>query len=210
MTTWDQVAESLLGTWPGTVSAWGAEAISAFLKEVAARGIEPEQALLAIRTFEPDDPSRDFPPSAAKLAAAARRDPSRPTPAEGVQMVEHALKARAASSKSVWQPGERDRADEQAVIARAQELHPDIFGFITSCGIRRLRSLGLDDPQHGAARRKILEDQFREWQERHDERRVLSLVSGRGEGGLARLNPVAAIGQQRRELEQSSTTGGIA
>jgi len=63
------VARALLGSWPGTVSAWGREGIAAYLSELEARGAHPEAVLLAIRSWPP----AEFPPSAPSLARAAVR-----------------------------------------------------------------------------------------------------------------------------------------
>lgn len=63
------VARSLLGSWPGTVSAWGREAIAAYIEALEARGLVAESVLLAIRSW----PAAEFPPSAPSLAAGARR-----------------------------------------------------------------------------------------------------------------------------------------
>ena len=62
---WKPVANALLGTWPSQVNSWGPEVLAAFCAELASRRVSPMQALLAIRSYDPD---ADFPPSAAKLA----------------------------------------------------------------------------------------------------------------------------------------------
>lgn len=69
MTDWRPVAQALLGSWPQQVTSWGREGLAAYLAELEARGISPEAALQAIRSWPAGS---DFPPSAPNLAARAR------------------------------------------------------------------------------------------------------------------------------------------
>ena len=71
---WKPFTLALIGSWPSQVNSGGRETIAAYVAELEARGVSPDAALVAIRSSD-----GEFPPSAGKLAAAARTDPSAPT-----------------------------------------------------------------------------------------------------------------------------------
>ena len=204
---WRPVAKAMLGTWPEKVAAWGREGLAAYTAELAARGVTPDMALQGIRTY---DPAADFPPSAAKLAQAARRDPSRPTFDEALVLLQTALKARPPRSGPVARYdslGARWAAEHQAVMNRAQELHPFVAAFIARQGVDLLRRLELDDPEYGPVRRRDLAEAWDRHVEAFDGRDTAALASGDRRRALTRLDPLAALtGPERPQIQ--ATHGG--
>lgn len=185
------VGRALLGSWPGTVAAWGADAIAAYLAELQARGLSAEGVLIAIRTWPA---GTDFPPSAPNLAAAARRDPNAPTFAEMLELVYGrggVLRARPAQRVFAGE-AERERAWRAAALERAALMHPLVTGFVASQGVARLRMLPLDDPDYGPIRRKELAAEWAEFVERNEGREVAALVAGR-RGEMGAFDPARAL-----------------
>ena len=188
-----EVGQVLLGSWPGTVSAWGREAIAAYLGELKARGLSAEEVVFAVRSWPAGS---DFPPSAPNLAAAARKDPSKPTFDEMVALVygpRGVLRAR--PSESSWaDEGERGRAYNRAALERARELHPLVGSFVARYGVERLRMLELDHPEYGALKRRDLLASWEAHVEAMGKRDVALSIAGRGRGELSRVDPLAALG----------------
>lgn len=197
MSTEQDVARALLGTWPTQVNGWGKEGIAAYIHELQARGIDPDAALIAIRTYDPD---ADFPPSAAKLAQQARKDPSRPTAEEAIRLVQHILAARTKEWRTIWRGDDRAKADEWAMIERAEESHPLVAAFVANQGLSRLRALDLSDGAEPWDRKRFVEA-WEAFVQASEGRAVASLVAGRGSGELGRLEPLSVIAGGRRELE---------
>lgn len=190
--TWSRVGRALLGAWPNQVAAWGPDAIAAYVEELQARGVDADAALTAIRCCDAD---QRFPPSAPELAALARRDPSIPTFAEMLQSIVGSggvLKARAQVRKASWNDGEREQLDDEAAWRRADELHPLIRPFVEQQSLDRLRSLDLDDPKWGEARRKQLADAWAEHVDTHEHRELVAIATSH-RGRLAKLDPLAAL-----------------
>ncbi|MGD0386956.1 MAG: hypothetical protein ABSB73_12590, partial [Solirubrobacteraceae bacterium] len=121
-TTWTNIAEALLGSWPDRVSEWGPQAITAYTVELRARGVTAAAALTAIRRCE-----TRFPPSAGQLAALARRDPSTPTATEAYTAIygpRGVLKARPPYPEGGWAGNELQVARDQLALARADGVSP--------------------------------------------------------------------------------------
>lgn len=196
------IGRALLGSWPGTVNAWGREGIAAYLAELEARGLTAEQTLLAIRTWPAGS---DFPPSAPNLAARALEDPSVPTFPEAMRLVRHALRAFNLPLKGDFSTeAQMLGARNQRVLERAEGLHPLVASFVDRMGVERLqREVGeMGDDEFGSLRRRDLERAWREQCEAMRGRERVLLVSGRsGRGSLASVDPLAAIGVGRRALE---------
>lgn len=200
---WKPVATALLGSWPSQVAAWGREALGAFLDELQARGVTPEAALVAIRCCPAE---QKFPPSAPELAAAARRDPSKPTFAEALVLIQSALRA--------WnQPLQGDfaneaqmlKAREQQVADRAKEAHPLVSSFIGRYGVSRLQDALADlaDETYGGVRRKALQAEWARHCEAQEGREVAAIVAPR-RGELDSFDPLVTLGAPRRALESGS------
>lgn len=196
-----QIKRALLGSWPGTITHWGRDAFGAYLGELAARGLTAGQALTAIRTW----PASEWPPSAPQLAEHARHDPARPTFDELCQLIDWVLRARTAVRKGSWEVGEREALDEQARLERAVRAHPLAGSFILRQGFARLARLGLSDPENEY--REVRRRELRVLWDQHvmawDGRQARALASAEGRRGLARLDPLGAITNERdhcREL----------
>ena len=196
MSTWEDVGEALLGSWPGTVVGWGRDGIDAYLVVLQKRGLTADDTLRAILTWPAGS---DFPPSAPNLAAQALEDPSVPTFDEAWQLIRVCLAARTQVRKAIWEPGEREGLNEQAMRDRSLEpdIHPLVASFVDrQGGPLRLRSLGLDDPenQYREARRHELAERWAEHCDVFEGREVAALASGRRGEGLGRLDPLSVLG----------------
>ena len=199
------IKETLVGTWPGTITQWGREAVAAYIRELMARGLSAERVLVAVRTWPAGS---DFPPSAPNLAAAALRDPSAPTFVEALRLMWMAARAyngRLAGSFDT--EAQMLGARERLVSERAAGLHPLVASFIARVGPGRLvdELAGLSG-EYGGVRRRDLERMWGEHVVACEVRGVAALVSGRsGRDALGRLDPLAAIGgRSRGELEAGS------
>jgi hypothetical protein len=194
--SWHEVGQGLLGSWPSQVAAWGAEAIAAYVAELGARGLTPDVALVAIRSCPA---SQKWPPSAPELAGLARRDPSVPTASEMITLIfgrGGVLSARTKIRKGSWDAGERDQADRDAMLEWLADMHPLVASFADREGLDRLRGLNLDDVEFGGARRRMLEQRWGEHLEAMENRDVALLTAGR-RGEMAKLDPLAALDLKR-------------
>ncbi len=196
-TEWDALCLLIEEAWPypfddAAAKAWrvllddyDAAQVFAAIKACVARGVSER-------------------PSVSILVAEIRRDPGKPTWAEAYTLIfgrYGVLRARTTVRKSCWDEGERDRLNDEAAWERAGELHPLVGAFVRSQGLDRLRSLRLDDPEYGAARRKQLADEWEEFVDANETRDVAVLVAGRsGRGELGRFDPLHALDLPRRAL----------
>lgn len=205
-TSWHQVGRSLLGSWPDRIAAWGEEGIAAYVTELEARGVTPEQALTAIRSCPA---GQNFPPSAPELAGLAHKDPSAPTFIEAYRLIFGHKGILAAKPAEKWfaDQGEMGRAYRQAQRDRAGEMHPLVASFVERYGYARLEDLELNDPEYGDAKRRELERQWDEHCEATEGRDLAALALPRGDGGLRRLDPLSALGLDRPALAESTTEG---
>lgn len=200
--SWQPVAAALLGSWPNQVAAWGREAIAAYCHELAARGLDPGQALTAIRSCPA---TQAFPPSAAELAALGRRDPSQPTPEEAHRLIYASggvLRARVPAGVEFDNEAHMLAARDQAAVQRAGELHPRLGSFVAAVGVEWLRSLNVGDERHGELRRKDFRDAWLRHCEAREGREVVAIASGAGRGGLRQLDPLAVLDTPRRDSRQ--------
>lgn len=193
MTEWRDVGQVLLGSWPSQVASWGREAIAAYCAELKARGLSPDQAVIALRSVE-----GDFPPSASKLAAQARVDPSLPTFDEAWVLIDRVLGRTSMPDGAFENEGEARKAHDEAILKALDAHHPMIRSFVERQGLARLRTIQTGDPQWGE---KLMADLRAAWG-RHveaiDRRQVAALTSG-GREGLRQLDPLAAIGMGERK-----------
>jgi hypothetical protein len=165
---WRGFIRALLGSWPSQVASWGEEGIAAYVAEVQARGVGPEDAIGAIRAS-----TSSFPPSAGELAKLARSDPSRPSFQEAYQTIYGA--------KGITWSHYRERALAQA--------HPFVRAFAESYGIDRLGMLEVNHDTYGGAVRRDLERAYEGFAERFDQRELVSVRQGR----LGRINPQIGV-----------------
>lgn len=182
---WDAFAMLLEEGWHGDFDDQARAAWRVLLD-----GLQPEQAITGLRRLLHE--GRPHRPSASEVIAAANHDPTVPTFPEALRLIQHALKARPPAGR--W-PDEsaRRRAYDIAAQARLVEAHPFVRSFVATQTISRLRALGLDDPDHGPARRRMLEQEYTAHTETQADREVAALASGRGRGELQRLDPLAHL-----------------
>jgi hypothetical protein len=204
-----EIGTALLGSWPGTMAAWGREAVAAYIAELQARGLAAEGVLTAIRTWPAGS---DFPPSAPNLAAAARRDPSQPTFDEALVLIQRALRAWNSPLRGDFaNEAEMLKARERHVIGSAQGVHPLAAAFIHRRGIRQLQKeiAELGDEEYGSLRRRDLQQAWEAHLEAFEGREISALVAGRRDG-LRQLDPLAALGitAPSGQLEPGTPTEG--
>lgn len=175
---WNFVARALLGSWPSQVASWGREALGAYLHELEARGLSPEDALVAIRACSAD---HKFPPSAPELAALARQDPSRPTFDELLTQL--------------YGPGGVFGFKRSDVV-----LSPWVLKFVED---KRdwLRNLPIDDDDEGKWERIRLKESWDAFCQATEGRAVHEIASRSGRGALGRLDPLAVLGLTAPEIE---------
>lgn len=169
-TAWRQVARALLGRWPSQVGAWGEDGITAFIEELQADGLTPEQALRAIRMHRPE---KDFPPSVAAVSKLARQDPDRPTFDEMLTQL--------------YGPGGVFGFKRSGVT-----VSPWVLEFVERSGRERLRLLPIDDPREGKWCRRDLERSWTAFLEASEGREVAQ-IAARSSRGLGRVDPLVAL-----------------
>jgi len=204
--SWQPVATALLGSYPSQVAAWGRDAIAAYLAELAARGVTPDMALVAIRSCPA---TQKFPPSAPELAGLARIDPSRPTFDEAMVLVKRALRAgRRPLTGDYGSEAEMIGARENMVRDAARGMHPLVGAFLVRCGdVSRLAdevAEMLDDGVYAGVRRRELEQRWTQHVEAMEGRDAAEVATGRRRGELARFDPLAVLDAQRESPAQLS------
>jgi hypothetical protein len=189
---WALLFDLLDNGWPGELDPSGAEAYRVLLD-----GTDPDTVVAGLRRLLHG--GARFRPSAAEILSSARRDPSRPTFGEMLQLVEHCLRARPARTGAVTtykHEADRLRQFDAAILERAQTVHPLVCAFIHRQGIDRLRTLGLNDPDYGGVRRRDFEAEWNDHVETFEGRDVAALAAPRGTGGqLKKFDPLAALGR---------------
>lgn len=172
MTDWRDVSTALLGSWPSVVASWGKEGIAAYLGELQARGVTPDDALLAIRTSD-----GALPPSAGQLAKLTRRDPDEPTFEEAFAQI--------------YGPGGVFGFRRAGVTVSTL-----VLAFVESYGRGRLRHLDVDHEDYGHIRRRELQaawEQFLRAMEERDAAAVAAIAAGGRRGRLGRFDPRGAL-----------------
>lgn len=195
---WDSFVHLLAEAWHGEFTDETADAWRLLLGD-----LDPRHALATLRRLL--DEGRPHRPSVSEFRAAVRADPGRPTFGEAFQLLygpRGILRARPA--KQVYgDAGEQRRAEAEAAVERAAELHPLVGGFVRAEGLQRLRLLGVDDPDWGGARRRDLERAWDGYVQANEGREVAALTAGTGREGLRRLDPLAGLDPpQVRELPE--------
>lgn len=185
MNDWKPFVAVLLASWPDRVNAWGREGIAAYCGELEARGLTPEAAIAAVRTF-----ATAFPPAAGEVAAAGT-----PPPPAFTEAFAAIYGRRGALKLATYVGFPPDRINDGRVIARANETHPLIGGFVGRYGIRRLQLLEVDHPDYGAARRRELNREWDQYVAANAGRDRAALAAGAPRaGGLSRLDPARMLG----------------
>lgn len=196
-TTVKDIARALLGSWPNQVANWGRDGIAAYVEEVLARGISPDQALHAIRGCPAD---QAFPPSAPELAGLARQTEAGPAPTfdEALTLIYGKggiLRARP-EQRTFDTVAEQARAVNGARVARARQLHPLVGSFAVRYGLERLHLLPINDPDYGGVRRRELERAWTQHVEAMQGRELAAIAIGEPRRGLTKFDPLAALGQR--------------
>ncbi|MET0604196.1 MAG: hypothetical protein ABW167_19585 [Baekduia sp.] len=157
---WQRVTAALIGSWPGQVASWGEVAIEAFIGEVAQRGLQPQEAVAAIRAIK-----SDYAPSAGTLVAVAERQRQGPVPDF---MTAHRLIARHIGKLDYFRP---TKGFDDMIAALAAE-HEAVARWAVAVGPRGLKEM--PDPRYaqdtgGSTAITRLERSFRqtskEWEE---------------------------------------------
>jgi hypothetical protein len=160
--------------------------------------IDPEKALAAVREIVLE--GQALRPRPGEIVERARRDRSRPTFDEAYQLI-----FGPGGAMSARLPKEFDsieRGQNEATVRRARELHPLVGEFVVRQGPGRLRRLPLEDPQYGELHRRDLREAWERHVQMFEGRELAALSEGRPAGeGLRQLDPLAALGMGRRELE---------
>lgn len=204
---WKPVANALLGSWPSQVNSWGPEVLAAFCSELAARGVTPDAALIAVRSYSPD---ADFPPSAARLAQVARSDAKAPAGMEIAAVLwgpKGVMHARAPYPEGGWRgPDGHRRADDQARLDAATVHGPLVAAFVESVGVDALKAHDPVDAEWGPANGRWLAAEWEAFQIRASERGVHALLAQRRVEGLAELRrrQGGAQAKDRLALEEGS------
>lgn len=130
-----------------------------------------------------------FMPVAAEMVGALTRDPSRPTFEEAFAVLYE--RPRSPLKKSTT----------KAAVAKAMEHHPLIARFVQVLGRDYLARLEVFDVEWGGAKRQQLLKAWNDMVAATGERDVTALVESTRDGGRTRrLDPMKAIGAERREL----------
>jgi len=186
---WDALALIIEEAWPGEFD----DRTSAVWRMLLADfSVDEVSAGIRARLYR----GGTFRPSVAELVAEIRRDPGKPTFDEACQLIfgRHGiLRARTDVRKGRWEPGERQRLNDEAALRRAGELHPLVGAFVRTQGLDRLRRLQLSDDEYGEARRKQLADRWDEFVDASNHRDVAMLTAGRRGERLRRLDPLLSL-----------------
>ncbi|HEX6020643.1 MAG TPA: hypothetical protein VFZ00_01525 [Solirubrobacter sp.] len=218
---WAMFFELLDKGWPGELDEGGAEAYRILLD-----GTDPQVITAGVRRLLHQ--GARFRPSAAEILAAARRDPSTPTFAEALLLIQRAVRARPPRGSRYsddpepedggprprgWRSAERKRrdAEHQAVEQALEQIHPLAAAFARRQGVDRLRHLQLGDPDHGGARRHALEQAWTAHVEAFADRDAAAAalaIGGARRGELARLDPLAVLGLGQAPAQLTTAGGG--
>lgn len=195
---WKPAANALLGSWPSQVASWGPEVLAAYLAELGARGMTPEQAVAAIRAS--DD---RFPPSAGQLAAMTTAPALTPDDVLAALYAGPRCVVRARPPFTGGPIYDVEKGRNEAARERAVEIDP-LLGAFVARHLSWLRSVEVDHPVHGELNRKEVRRAWAEFVENSAGRDVAALTASRGPGGLRALDPLGALGVGRPEIEAGS------
>lgn len=192
MTDWHDVAGRIIGSWPQTAS-WGEATISAYVAELARRGLTPDVAMAAL-----DRANGEFPPSAPSLCLSAERALQGDVP---TFMAAQRLIARRISMLPYRNP-------EQGMPALVERLQHDghevIARFAAEMGAEALRQMP-DEPTPASTGQSVALSRYeRAYQQcvagwREDARP--GLAAARAHSELERGGAFSAVAMfQRKEL----------
>ncbi len=205
---WTLFCDLLDKGWPGDLSPGAADAYEALLG-----GVPIDHIIDGLRRLL--HAGAKFRPSAAEILAEARRDPSAPTFDEALFLIfgeprlndtgimvygaESVLAARAEPGH--WTADDRRVAKDAAATERAASMHPLVASFVQRMTLGRLRRLDLANEWHV----KELREAWDNFIDANDGREVKALAAGTGKRGLAKMDPLAALGLHAvPELEEGA------
>lgn len=180
--------EGASAAWFVALDGYDAEQVTAALKGLLARG-------------------GTFRPSVAELVAQIRRDPSTPTFDEALVLVKRALRAwNLPCTGSYGSEAEMLRVRKRNVLDLASGMHPLVAAFVDRYGVERLlKDVGeIGDDVWGGARRAQLRESWDEHCDALEGREIHALTAPR-RGGMARLDPLAALGSMPPRQINSGT-----
>lgn len=126
--TWREFMQTALGTWPH--ATWGPEASSAYVRELQARGVRPDEAVAAVRAS-----TSQFPLSAGALAAVVERERQGPPPG---WMEAYRLIADRITMLPYFEP----ESGMPALVDRlARDGHEAVARFAAALGAEALRNM---------------------------------------------------------------------
>jgi hypothetical protein len=185
---WKPAANALLGSWPSQVASWGPEVLAAYLAELGARGMTPEQAVAAIRASD-----EKWPPSAGQLAAMRTAPALTPDDVLAALYAGPRCVVRARPPFTGGPIYDVERGRDVAARERAVEIDPLLGAFVTR-HLSWLRSVEVDHPVHGELNRKEVRRAWADFLLASEGRDVAALTAGRGPGQLTRMDPLALLG----------------
>lgn len=201
--SWSRVGRALLGRWPAQVATWGEQGIAAFVEELQADGLTPDQAVVGVRSYRPQA-GRDFPPSVSTVSNLAHCDPTTPTPEEACTLIygyRGVMKARVPAGGNYDSEAEMLGVRDAARLDRAWELHPLLGSFCERFGVRRLAMLEVDDPELGELRRRDVREAWGRHVTAMHGRDVAAIAAGRGRRpGLRQFDPLHSLRRPSAEL----------
>jgi hypothetical protein len=170
---WATIAARMEAYWPG--SPFSQTVQSLWFERLAA--YDGRQVAVAIDVVMAEGSA--FLPSLGQLLKAISLDPSVPTSADAVQLVE--------------------RCSRDTDRPLPSDLHPLVVSFIERQGRKRLGQVPLGDPDWGEKHRRDLERAWEAHVEAFEGREVAARAAGAG-GDLKHLDPLAALARPQLHL----------
>lgn len=186
MSDWREVGSALVATYGDVVSRRGRPWMVGYCDEIAKRGVTPDQALDAIRSYRPTPGTPDFPPSANMIASIVERHAASTAPTSdeitaalwGAGGVMH---ARARGSVFV---GGRDMADRTARLEAAWKRSDLLGRFVSTVGPDTLAAHDPRDLDAGGMNRGWLVKRWSEFCDVSRERQTARIVASARRGEL--------------------------
>lgn len=184
---WDVFAGLVAEAWHGDFD----EAENAW--RILLDGVDPAEAKQALQRLLLE--GREHRPSVSEFLAEIRRDRSQPTFDEAFELIFGRRGALKADATGTFEDLRTERAARrQAILERAQSMHPLIASFIIRQSVERLLMLDVHDPEWGEKRRRDMEGSWDRHVEAFDGREVAAIAAGAGASDLRALDPLAALG----------------
>lgn len=199
---WNRLWALLDDAWPGSLDPDSTDAYRTLLDSTS-----PDEILVGVKRLL--HAGARYRPTPAEIIAEARRDPTRPTFDETLQI----LFGQRTGVLDVRVRGTRDSNPNHAaelaaaVTDRLAGQHPVVSQFVARVGLQRLRSMNIDDPATGHWRREELHATWTDLIDAGEQRQVHVLAAGGDSSELRRLDPLASLPAPptpRRALTEST------